>query len=96
MFADRSIERDRAAEFDSAGTVADLIELVGLHRARFRADVAGFDGPADPVGPLRDRDLDREELRTQAGVLLHVYEELAQHRGHLDLTADIVAAGGLS
>ncbi|NYJ75338.1 DUF664 domain-containing protein [Allobranchiibius huperziae] len=96
VLADRPIERDRAAEFESAGTVAELVELVGVHRDRFRADLADFDGPAHPVGPLRERDLDRDELRTQAGILLHVYEELAQHRGHLDLTADLVTAGGLS
>ena len=96
VFADRPIERDRAAEFESAGSVADLVELVGVHRTRFREDLTGFDGPADPVGTLRERDLDRDELRTQAGILLHVYEELAQHRGHIDLTADIVTAGGVS
>ena len=96
VIADRPVRRDRAAEFSSTGSVAELVDLVAVHRGRFRADLAGFDGPADPPGPLRERDLDREELRTQAGVLLHVYEELAQHRGHLDLTADIVTAGGLS
>ncbi|MBO1755944.1 DUF664 domain-containing protein [Allobranchiibius sp. CTAmp26] len=96
VLADRPIERDRAAEFESAGSVSELVALVGVHRDRFRTDLADFDGPADPAGPLRERDLDRGELRTQAGVLLHVYEELAQHRGHLDLTADIVTAGGLS
>lgn len=96
VLADRPIERDRDAEFVSAGSVAELVALIEVHRLRFRADLAGFDGPADPAGPLRERDLDRDELRTQAGILLHVYEELAQHRGHLDVTADIVAAGGLS
>lgn len=32
-------------------------------------------------------------VRTQGGVLLHIYEELARHRGYLDITADLLAAG---
>lgn len=91
VLADRPVERDRDAEFSARGTVAELEDLVTGQRARFAVDRCGLDGPADPRGPLRERDLDREELRTQAGVLLHIYEELAQHRGHLDLTADIVS-----
>jgi len=29
---------------------------------------------------------------TQGGVLLHIYEELSQHLGQLELTRDIVTA----
>lgn len=92
VIADRSIERDREAEFCARGTVAELEALVAGQRSKFALDTRQLDGAADPRGPLRERDLDRDELRTQAGILLHVYEELAQHGGHLDLTADIVRA----
>lgn len=92
VLADRPIERDRPAEFASSGTVAELSGLVQAQRRRFRGDLDCFDGSRDPRGPVREDDLDPGELRTQAGILLHVYEELAQHRGHLDLTADIVRA----
>lgn len=92
VLADRPISRDRAAEFSSSGSVDELILLVQRQRDAFTEDLLGFDGSAEPRGPLRESDLDRGEVRTQGGVLLHVYEELAQHRGHLDLTADLVRA----
>ncbi|WP_460599188.1 mycothiol transferase [Flexivirga lutea] len=90
VLADRPITRDRPAEFTSSGTVEELIDLVTRQRASFGADLRGFDGDSLPRGPLEERNMDRDEVRTQGGVLLHVYEELAQHRGHLDLTADLV------
>ncbi|MDQ2851164.1 MAG: DinB family protein [Actinomycetota bacterium] len=92
VLADRAIERDREAEFRASGAVVELEERVAAQRAKFTQDLTSLDGAAGPRGPLRERDLDREEFRTQAGILLHIYEELAQHRGHLDLTADIVTA----
>lgn len=90
VLADRTISRDRPAEFTSSGTVEELVTLVERQRAAFRSDLQGFDGEAVPRGPLEERNMDRDEVRTQGGVLMHVYEELAQHRGHLDITADIV------
>ncbi|WP_265444819.1 DUF664 domain-containing protein [Flexivirga meconopsidis] len=96
VLADRPIERDRDAEFVASGPVHELLELVAAQRARFACDLDGFDGVAPPRGPLRERDLDRDEVRTQGGVLMHIYEELAQHRGHLELTADIVRAAAAS
>lgn len=92
VLADRPIQRDRPAEFEAAGSVAELANLVRRQRDRFTEDLRGFDGSAGPVGRFRPEDLDRDEVRTQAGVLLHIFEELAQHRGHLDLTADLVSS----
>ena len=92
VLADRPITRDRPAEFTSSGTVDELVALVELQRAAFRSDLEGFDGETAPRGPLDERNMDRDEVRTQGGVLMHVYEELAQHRGHLEITADIVRA----
>lgn len=92
VLADRPTDRDREAELNSSGTVADLLDLLAAQRRRFAGDLGAFDGPAAPRGRLRERDLDRDEVQTQAGVLMHVYEELAQHRGHLELTADVVRA----
>ena len=92
VLADRPITRDRPAEFTSSGTVEELAAIVEQQRAAFRADLAGFDGESEPRGPLEERNMDRDEVRTQGGVLMHVYEELAQHRGHLDITADAVRA----
>lgn len=92
VLADRPITRDRLAEFRSSGTVEELVEIVERQRVAFRSDLAGFDGTAVPRGQMNDRSMDPDESRTQGGVLMHTYEELAQHRGHLDITADIVRA----
>lgn len=90
VLAGRPITRDRPAEFTSSGTVEELVALVEQQRAAFRADLGDFDGDSLPRGPLNERSMDLDEVRTQGGILMHVYEELAQHRGHLDITADIV------
>ncbi|KNX39212.1 hypothetical protein VV01_05070 [Luteipulveratus halotolerans] len=92
VIADRAITRDRDAEFVAHGPVADLISRVRVQRTRLDADLASYDGAAPPRGSLdgRRREGDEEFTRTQGGVLMHIYEELAQHRGHLDLTADLV------
>lgn len=92
VLADRAITRDRLAEFTSSGTVEGLVAMVEQQRVAFRSDLQGFDGEAAPRGRMNDWSMDPDESRTQAGVLMHVYEELAQHRGHLDITADIVRA----
>lgn len=91
--AGRPTDRDRDAEFSSSGTVAELVQLVRSQRAQLAADLASFDGAA-PALRAQERDgfsaPERAAVATQGGVLMHVYEELAQHRGHLDLTADLL------
>lgn len=96
VIAGREVQRDRDAEFTATSTVAELRSAMAAQRARLTDDLVGFDGQAPPRGPLDDRDREDmpEFVGTQGGVLLHVYEELAQHRGHLDLTADLVREGG--
>ncbi|TWP36557.1 DUF664 domain-containing protein [Leekyejoonella antrihumi] len=88
VLAARDIERDRDAEFVATGEVQDLAVRMREHGAQLSRDLRGFDGAAPPNGPIRERDKGR--YPTQGAVLMHIYEELAQHRGHLDLTADLV------
>lgn len=90
VIAGRTIERDREAEFFATGAVAELGELVRGQLERFRTDLAAFDGGAAPVGPLRPRDIGLEYTRTQGGCLMHIHEEVAQHRGQLDVTVDVL------
>lgn len=92
VVAGRSIERDRDAEFCASGAVVDLVRRTRLARQQLAADVA----QADCFGSLRRRpDLDDADLpygRTQGGALIHIYEELAQHRGQLEVSRDVIAA----
>ena len=94
--AGRRIERDRPAEFRATGAVSDLVAKVAAARARLIVDLAGVDWAAAPRGPVDPQDADLPLGRSQGGVLLHIYEELAQHLGHLELTRDVLrhAAGG--
>ncbi|TDD45954.1 DUF664 domain-containing protein, partial [Nonomuraea terrae] len=77
----------------SSGPVGPLLEQVAAAHARLAEDVR----PAVPAGPLRgtppaafvgpDREL------TQGAALLHVYEELAQHHGQMEILRDAILAG---
>jgi Protein of unknown function (DUF664) len=90
IIAGRSVTRDRPAEFRATGFVAELTEQTERARHQLRADVAAL----EPFGPPRsdpqagDRTL--AMTRTQGNVLVHIYEELAQHRGHMEITRDLL------
>lgn len=90
LVAGRRVERDRDAEFVASGKVAELIDRIGRAKLQLRADVEA----ADPRAPLREEPHAHYRGtvigRTQGAALQHVYEELAQHRGHLELTRDVL------
>jgi Protein of unknown function (DUF664) len=88
--AGRRIERDRAAEFVATGSVADLEARVAAARVRLRADLAHLDWDAPPRGPVDPQDADLPVGRSQGGVLLHIYEELSQHLGQMEITRDLL------
>ena len=92
VVAGRPIERDRDAEFVAHGDVATLTGRVADARRRFLADLEDVDPPAAPRGAVEPEDAELPLGRTQGGALLHVLEELAQHRGQLELTRDVLRA----
>ena len=94
VVADRRVERDRAAEFVAQGAVADLLALVERTRAQLGRDVASVEWTAPPRGPVEPDDRDRAAGLSQGGTLLHIYEELAQHLGQMEITRDLLLAGG--
>ncbi|MFB4284058.1 MULTISPECIES: mycothiol transferase [unclassified Nonomuraea] len=93
LVAGREVTRDRDAEFAGAGPVGPLLDEVATVRGRLADDVrAAVPGarlrdapPAAFLGP--DREL------TQGSALLHVYEELAQHHGQMEILRDAILAG---
>ena len=93
VVAGRTTERDRPAEFRATGQVADLVQRVRSQRDRFAEDVAHADPFAPPRGDVPAHDAALALGRTQGGALLHVYEELAQHRGQLEITRDVLRKG---
>ena len=90
--AGRPNHRDRDAEFRASGTLPELEELVRVGRARLSEAVAGADWSAPCVGQDRPETHARPAGRTQGGALIHVLEELVQHRGQLEVTADVLRA----
>jgi hypothetical protein len=93
----RDVARDRAAEFVASGTVEDLRTRVEGVVAQLRRDLALID-PARPLA-VPDAAVQGGYAGTPieasaGGALLHVLEELAQHHGHLEITRDVVLAGG--
>ena len=93
MVAGRDVERDRAAEFTARGPVAELPEAVRRTRSRLVADLADLDSAAPPAKPGDEELLGYPYGRTQGGVLLHVFHELAQHRGQMEVTRDVLLEG---
>jgi hypothetical protein len=92
--AGRTVERDRDAEFLASGPVVDLVARVAAARAQLARDVATLDAPAPLRGTddLWPGDEDLPIARTQGGALVHIYEELAQHRGQMEVTRDVLLA----
>jgi hypothetical protein len=96
VVAGRTVERDRAGEFAATGAVADLVSRVRRARVRLERDLAEVEPLARPRCPLEagGEDAGLPIARTQGGALVHVYEELAQHRGQMELTRDLLQASG--
>jgi hypothetical protein len=56
------------------------------------ADLAGLASTAPLRGTAAGKDLDRPRGQTQGGALVHLYDELAQHLGHMEITRDVLVA----
>jgi Protein of unknown function (DUF664) len=92
IIAGRRIVRDRPAEFRATGRVAELIEDTQRARQRLATDLAGLEPFGPPRGQPRRGTSTLPLGRTQGGALLHIYEELAQHRGQMEITRDLLQA----
>ena len=79
------VPRDRPAEFTATGSAAQLARDADRMRESFAGWVRASAPTARPARPDP-----RDEYATQGEVLLHVYEELAQHRGQLEITRDLL------
>jgi hypothetical protein len=93
LVAGRPVERDRPGEFTASGPVRHLVERAEATRVQLRLDLA----TAEPAAPLQVEPpteyLATKPDLTQGAALLHVFEELAQHHGQLEITRDVLREG---
>ena len=85
------VPRDRPAEFTATGTVGEALGIVAATRAVLHEDARAASPREQPANPAHEKD-GSISYATQGDVLLHVYEELAQHLGQLEVTRDVLLA----
>ena len=89
----RESHRDRDTEFSTRATVAELRERIAVAVERTCAAVDEFvTGPTATGHPFRDFLPGAD--RSDGALVLHVLEELFQHLGHMEVTADAVVGSG--
>lgn len=85
----RPVDRDRDSEFEATATVEELRGLLATTADRLAALALDLDtGPTAPEHEWR-LTLHGGDV-SDGSLVLHVLEELFQHLGHLELTADAV------
>ena len=88
-------DRDRDAEFVASATVAELRALIDATVASASEHLRRIDaGESTPDSPMRNK-LDVDDP-SDTSIVVHVIEELYQHLGHMDLTADVLLKTRLS
>jgi uncharacterized protein DUF664 len=91
MVAGRTIQRDRAAEFRAAGPVGELVDRAHQARRQLQADISNLEPFARPRGhPKHSEDAGLPMHRTQGGALIHAFEDLARHRGQMEISRDMI------
>ncbi len=88
----RESVRDRDAEFAATATIAELRARIATATERTSAVLVDFvAGPTVLDHPLRDFMPGTD--RSDGALVIHVLEELFQHLGHMEVTADALGQG---
>ncbi len=92
LVAGRPVDRDRGAEFVAHGPVAELVGRAREVEELLKADVSEVD-PRAPLHGFPPPEFGGPGIPLdRGGVLLHVYEELAQHHGQMEILRDVLLA----
>lgn len=84
-----AVPRDRDAEFNAKMVKAEALMLASEARTAFVADISRTELQQPPAVMPPGRDVEYW-MATCEGVLMHVYKELCQHLGHLEITRDFL------
>lgn len=94
VIAGRRVDRERPSEFTAKGKVRHLRREVDTLFGRLRADLREAP-PSEPARNTPASDFEGPDRPLSVrGVRLHVLEELAQHHGQIQITRDLLRAGG--
>ena len=86
-------ERDRDQEFVATGTRSDLRVAAAVLRDLLADLRPGLEAATTLAHEAVTREDPLDGEWTPGAAMIHAYEELAQHLGHLEVTVDIVLAG---
>ncbi|MFN3216641.1 MAG: DinB family protein [Acidimicrobiales bacterium] len=82
--------RERDAEFRAAGSVPELLAAAEAAKERLQAIAPELAAATTIAGTPRTT-IPLAGDWTVGACLIHAYEELAQHLGHLEITVDLIA-----
>lgn len=88
---DHPTDRDRDTEFRVNASVADVRARLDEVQAQCETMLGTLDGGSSALYHPARADLPGGD-RSDAAVVLHVFQELFQHLGHMEITADTVLA----
>ncbi len=88
----RPSNRDRDSEFSATATVQELHATVDAAVAQITADLRSLEAGEASEATRGGRQLLQDGDETDAALVLHVIEELYQHLGQMELTADVLGA----
>ena len=89
----RASDRERESEFSATATVAELHTLVEATLTQLGEDLDRIMGGTAPDTNRAGRVFLLDGDESNGALVLHVVEELYQHLGHMELTADALLPG---
>ena len=90
VIAGRESNRDRDAEFRATGSVSDLVNWARRARNQLASDLEGIEPYEPPRGRVNKNDASLPLGASQGGALVHIYSELAIHRGHIEICRELL------
>jgi len=88
----RETTRVRAEEFTATASVTELHEMMRVTQRQTIADIRSLDaGEASPKHHAVRETLEDSDV-SDAALVIHLFEELYQHLGHVQLTVDALEA----
>jgi len=85
------VDRDRSGEFAAIGTTTEAVAAIADFR-KLLGELAPELAAATELAFEASTQTPLGAPWTVGGALIHAYEELAQHLGHLEITTDVVTS----